>query len=272
MGQPTNFGFGEEEMMLRDSAKKFFKDNVSIDKLHATNAANPDPDRAPECIWNKDLWKQMGELGWTGVAVPESAGGIGMPVVAVAALAEEAGRVALPSPLITTINSTYVLAACGTDEANKALEGIMEGQAATLAITNKQGSWEFSDTDVSAKGDTLNGTAYFVQDAQKADFFVVSAKDAGGIGLYVIAADAAGVSLEADAIVDLTRDQARVSFKDAKATVVAAPGKGEAALKKAEPAILTIVAADMVGSGRYGNGGRWCRRIRRPCAVWSHRP
>ena len=45
MSQPTNFGFSEEEQMLRDAAKKFFQTNVSIDKLHASNAANPDPDR-----------------------------------------------------------------------------------------------------------------------------------------------------------------------------------------------------------------------------------
>ena len=252
MSQPTNFGFGEEEKMLRDAAKKFFQDNVAINKLHASNAANPDPERKPDSIWDKNLWKQIVDLGWTGVAVPEAAGGLGMPCVAVAALAEEAGRVALPSPLITTLNSSYVLAACGSDAANKALEKIMEGAAATLAITNQQGSWEFSNSDVKAKGDTLNGTAYYVQDAQKADFFVVSANDSKGLGLYVIAANAQGVSIEADAIVDLTRDQARVIFKDAKAElIVAEAGKGEAALKKAEPAILTIVAADMIGAAEW---------------------
>lgn len=252
MSQPTNFGFGEEEQMLRDAAKKFFQKNVSIDKLHASNAADPNPDRAPECIWDKDLWKQMVELGWTGVAVPESAGGIGMPAVAVAGLLEEAGRVALPSPLISTINTSYVLAACNNAEANKALEKIMEGAAATLASTNQQGSWNLADTDVSAKGDSLNGTAYFVQDAQKADFFVVSAKDSAGLGLYVIAANAEGVTIEADAIVDLTRDQARVSFNNAKAElIVAEAGQGEAALKKAEPALLTMVAADMVGAAEW---------------------
>lgn len=252
MNQPTNFGFGEEEQMLRDAAKKFFQSKVTIDKLHAKNAANPDPDRAPENIWDKNLWKEIVELGWTGVAIPESAGGLGMPAVAVVALAEEAGRVALPSPLITTLNTSYVLAACNTPSANKACEKIMEGAAATLAITNAQGSWNHVDTDVSAKGDTLNGTAYFVQDAQKADFFVVKAKDSAGIGLYVIAADAAGVSIEADAIVDLTRDQARVTFKNAKAELIAAEaGKGDAALAKAEPAILTIVAADMVGAAEW---------------------
>jgi len=252
MSQPTNFGFGEEEQMLRDAAKKFFQSKVTISKLHATNAANPDPDRAPECIWDKNLWKEIVNLGWTGVAVPEAAGGLGMPAVAVASLIEEAGRVALPSPLITTINSTYVLSACESEAANKALEKIMEGAAATLAINTAKGSWEHKDCDVSAAGSTLNGTAAFVQDAQKADFFIVKAKDTAGIGLYVIAANTQGVHIEADSIVDLTRDQARVSFKNAKAElIVAAPGKGEAALAKAEPAILTMVAADMVGAAEW---------------------
>ncbi len=32
--QPDDFGFGEDEAMLRDSARKFFADNCSADKLH----------------------------------------------------------------------------------------------------------------------------------------------------------------------------------------------------------------------------------------------
>ena len=87
MSQSNNFGFGEDEAMLRDSARKFFADNCSADKIHALVAHNPDIYRHIECIWDKSLWQQICELGWTAACVPESAGGIGMPTVAVVALA-----------------------------------------------------------------------------------------------------------------------------------------------------------------------------------------
>ena len=45
MAQSKNCGFGEDEMMLRDSARKFFSDNCSPDKLHAQVASNSDPHR-----------------------------------------------------------------------------------------------------------------------------------------------------------------------------------------------------------------------------------
>ncbi len=251
MTQQKNFGFGEDETMLRDSARKFFADNASADKIHRQVADDYNIHREIECIWDQDLWRQICELGWTAACVPEAAGGIGMPLVAAIALAEEAGKAAFPSPLIATFNSTFVLKACNTEAAVTALGHIAEGNAASLAITNEKGSWEAGDTDVTVADGKLSGTAYFVQDAKKADFYVVSARDNNGIGLYTVAADAAGVTITPDGIIDLTRDQAHIQFDQADAVEVAAPGAGAAALQHALPALLCITAADMVGAGEW---------------------
>ena len=76
MTMPRDFGFGEEALMLRDAARRFFQANMPTDRLHRLVAANPDPAREPGCAWDRDLWQQMAELGWTGLAVPERAGGL----------------------------------------------------------------------------------------------------------------------------------------------------------------------------------------------------
>lgn len=251
MALPKNFGFGEDETMLRDAARKFFSDNCSPDKLHAQVAQDSNIFRDIESLWNKDLWKQICELGWTAVCIPEEAGGIGMPVVAAVALAEEAGKVAFPSPLISTFNATFALKECGTESATKAMEAIAGGQSATLAITNQKGSWESTDTDVEVKDGKLSGTAYFVQDAAKVDSLVVAAKTDAGLGLYLVNPSDAGVTLIADGIIDLTRDQAHIEFANVEAIELAAPGKGSEALAKATPAILCMIAADICGSGEW---------------------
>lgn len=249
--QPKNFGFGEDETMLRDSAQKFFSDNCSADKIHGLVAHDHNVHRSNDCLWDKDLWQQIVELGWTAVCVPEAAGGIGMPLVAAVALAEEIGRVAFPSPLLSTFNATFVLNACQSDAASKALGEIAGGKTTSLAITNRQGSWEPADTDVFITNGKISGSSYFVQDARKADQFIVSAKQSGDIGLYLVSSDANGVEIIPDSIIDLTRDQAHIEFKDVAAIELASPGSGDKALNDAMPAMLCIVSADMVGAGEW---------------------
>jgi alkylation response protein AidB-like acyl-CoA dehydrogenase len=249
--QPKNFGFGEDETMLRDSAQKFFSDNCSPDKIHGQVAHDPEIERPIECIWDKALWQQIVDLGWTAVCVPEAAGGIGMPLVAAVAITEEAGKAAFPSPLIATYNATFVLKACGTDAAKAALGDIATGTPTTLAITNERGSWDPAETDAIFANGKLSGTAWFVQDAMKSDRFVVSAKGTNGVGLYLVDATAANLEITPDGIIDLTRDQAHLQFNGVDCIEVAAQGTGAGAIEKAMPSILTIVSADMVGAGEW---------------------
>lgn len=256
--QPKDFGYGVEEQILRTEVRKFFKDNCDTLTLMDLVAKNPDPHREPECLWDQKAWKKMTKLGWTTLAVPEADGGIGMSAVAVATLIEEVGRAAFPSPLVPTVLATYALIACDTENARTVLGEIANDKTASLAVTDRRGSWCSSDTDVTASVDgdtvTLNGTAWFVQDAKKVDFFVVKAASDAGVGLYVVPADAPGVTIIADAIVDLTRDQAHVAFKEVQvdaAAAVAPPGSGDRALDAAGPAILTMVSADMCGAAEW---------------------
>ena len=251
MTQQKNFGFGADEAMLRDAAAKFFTDHASADQIHRQVANNYDIHRPIECIWDQVLWRQMVELGWTAACVPEAAGGIGMSLVAAVALTEEAGKAAFPSPLQTTFNATFVLNACSTEASQTALGDIARGSAATLAITNAQGSWSSSDNSVAVTNGKLNGTAWFVQDAQKADFYIVAGTADNGIGLYTVPKGANGLTLTPDGIIDLTRDQAHLTFDEVSATEVCPPGQGDHALQRALPALLCINAADMVGAGEW---------------------
>jgi alkylation response protein AidB-like acyl-CoA dehydrogenase len=248
MAQPNDFGFGEEASLLKESARKFFAENFTTEKLHSMVADNPDPERMSGAEWDQALWQKMVELGWTCLAVPESAGGLGMPVVAVAGLVEELGRAAFPCPLIGTLNATYVLAACGSS-AEPALAEIAEGRSATLAITGSHGSWELDGTEVSCEDGKLSGTAWFVQDARKSDSVLVAAKNGNNLGLYWVDLKAEGVEISTDAIVDLTRDQAHLTFSGAAGVEVSS--NAIAPLEAAMPAVYTILAADIVGAAEW---------------------
>ncbi len=272
MAQPKDFGFGSEEQMVRDLARKFLKENAGIETLRTMVARDHKTAYESEvqpAAYDARLWKQIVELGWPALAVPEDAGGVGMKMIAVAALAEEVGRAALPSALIATLIATAVLreAAHGrwissgqssSPSALAALEQIAAGAPATLAWATVDGAWDRDASDVGARpsegGAILNGTAAFVQDARKVDAFVVAARAKEGVALYFVRKDTPGVTVHPDQIVDLTRDQARVTFEDVRVgaeAVIAPPPHGAAVLAAAMPAILTIVAADLCGAAEW---------------------
>ena len=243
MPRPHDFGFDDEAQLLRDAAVRLFNKECPHDALHRLVAADPGHARARECVWDRSLWQKMIDLGWTAVAVPTSSDGFGMNLAAIAGLVEVAARAAAPSPLVATLCATYALAACDSDPARDLLRRIVAGAAVSLAASDRSG--EFWRTDVAAQGDALTGTAGFVQDAGKAAAFVVLAGDA----LYLVDAAASGLTLVPDPIIDLTRDQARLEFHQTPATLLTTDGLK--ALRAAEPAILVILAADLVGAAEW---------------------
>ncbi len=254
---PKDYGFGSDEEMLRDLAGKLLDDEMPIEKLRQLVAADPattyESGQLPG--WDQALWKQCVELGWTGLAVPEEAGGVGVKMVGIAALVEEVGKHCLPSPLVATLNATYVLREAGSDEAITWLGRVADGTTATLAITDSTGAWEAERTDVAAAGNdavTLTGTTYFVQDAFKAEIFLVSAKRGQEVLLCAVRSDAQGVEIRQDHIHDLTRDQATVAFHEVSvAAEDVISTAGAETLRCAWPAILTTVSADLCGTGEW---------------------
>jgi alkylation response protein AidB-like acyl-CoA dehydrogenase len=255
---PRDFGFGPDEELLRDLARKLLDEQMPVEKLRMLVASDFEAtyERGERPGWDRELWRQIVELGWTGLAVPEDAGGSGFRTVGVAALVEEVGRHALPSPLGATLGATWALR-CGDEGAAKPWLGrIADGATASLAITDRDGTWEPAATGLTAVPDgdgvRLSGEAHFVQDAFKTDLLVASARLGGGLVLCILPTDAAGVTLTQDHIHDLTRDQATVRFEGVVVGPDAVVSRDAAgALERAWPALLVLAAADLCGCAEW---------------------
>ncbi len=255
---PKDFGFGEDEALLRDLACKFLDERMPVETLRRLVAEAPEPvyEEGQRAQWDAGLWKEIVELGWTGLAVGEAEGGADISLVGIAGLVEEVGRHGLPSPLVSTLSSTFVLRAAGGDAATQLMARIAQGASASLAITNERGSWDPSDAPLEAQVDgedwILSGSACFVQDAFKADWLVASARLGGEIVLCAVERDAPGLRLEADHIHDLTRDQATVHFDAVRIGEGRVVSRSAAsALCAAWPALLVLVSADLCGSSEW---------------------
>ncbi len=247
MAQPKDFGFGEEQLMLKDSAQRFMEDKAPLTSLRAATKGTEDPYLGDERtgFYDKDAWKEMVELGWTALAIPEEAGGVGMNLVTAVSVVEELGRAAMPSPLLMTLLSTFVLREAGTPEANSWLERIAGGLSMTLAIHGKEDFLELDSTEVTVSDGNLSGTSWYVQDLQKVEAVLVAAKDGDNVQLYCAELSADGISLQHDRIIDLTRDQGRITFAGTTADKVA--DSGVEVLKSALPSLLTLLSADTAG-------------------------
>jgi alkylation response protein AidB-like acyl-CoA dehydrogenase len=246
MAQPNNYGFEEEASKLKDSARRFFAEKLPVDALHRLVASEHAPERELTSHWPADLWQEMVDLGWTSLAVPESAGGLQMPWVAVMALVEESGRAAFPSPLLSTLQVTAVLSGCGT-AAEGPLREIAEGASATLAFMSANGAT--TPGAVRVDGGRLSGEASFVQDLAKSDRLLVLALDAEVPALFWVDKGSEGISTRQDAIIDLTRDQGRVHFDQVVAQAI--DTDAAAAWSAALPVIWALVSADMVGAAEW---------------------
>jgi alkylation response protein AidB-like acyl-CoA dehydrogenase len=85
-----NFGFNEEQELLRSTARKFFDNECASETVRRLMDG-------PEGM-TPDLWKKIAEQGWTGLIFPDEHGGMGLGFVDLVVLMEEMGRAVLPGP------------------------------------------------------------------------------------------------------------------------------------------------------------------------------
>src|SRR5690349_19785695 len=98
-----DFGFNEEQEMLRKSARDFFADESPMTYVRQMM----EDDRG----FSDAQWKKMAELGWMGLILPEAHGGAGLTFVDLVVVLEEMGRAVLPGPYFSTavVGATAIL-------------------------------------------------------------------------------------------------------------------------------------------------------------------
>ena len=193
-----DFGLGEEQVMLKTSARDFLENECP--KRLVREMMDDEKGYSPE------LWKKMAAQGWMGLSFPEEYGGAGMGYLDLAVLLEEMGRALVPGPFVpTVVLAGRPILAAGSDEQKKQfLPKIAGGDTImTLALFEPNGSLEASGVTVEAypSGDDfiIEGSKLFVPDAHVADYILCAARTKDGpdkedgITLFLIDATTAGI-------------------------------------------------------------------------------
>src|SRR2546427_3337910 len=90
-----DFGFSEEQEMLRKSARDFLVKECAMTYVRQM--------MEDERGFRDEQWEQMAGLGWMGLILPEEHGGAGLDFVDLIVVLEEMGRVVLPDPFFSTV-------------------------------------------------------------------------------------------------------------------------------------------------------------------------
>lgn len=253
-----NFGFSEDQELLRDTARKFLDSECPttfVRKMMADDTAHA-----------TELWKKITQLGWLGIIVPEEFGGSGGSFLDLVVILEEMGKSLLPGPFFATVllGSTAVLAGGSAAQKSAILPQVASGELLlTLALAEKSGRYDAAGVTVTAqpKGSdfVLSGEKLFVPDAHVADQLVVAARTMQssnpeeGITLFLVDAKSPGVSIAQLKTVDMTRRQCHVALQDVgvpASQVLGEVGKGWPILQRVLDQAMAGLCAEMVGTGQ----------------------
>jgi alkylation response protein AidB-like acyl-CoA dehydrogenase len=214
-----DFGFNQEQELLRATARKFFESECTSEFVRARMA---EPAGVTDGFWAK-----LAEQGWLGLIYPEEYGGAGLGFVDLTVLMEEMGRAVMPGPFFSTVllGGLTILEAGSAAQKKEWLDKISAGEAkVTLAFTEPNARWDAAAVTVTARESggtfTLSGTKLFVLDAHLADALVVVARTREGkrpeegLSLFLVPRGAKGVDVKLLPTMDQTRKLCEVTFTD----------------------------------------------------------
>ena len=204
-----NMVLNEEQVATQDAAKKLLQSQSPVSALRKLR------DEKNETGFDLDLWRQMVELGWAGIIIPEELGGLGLTAGYLGVVLEECGRTLTSSPLWSSgLFASYLLMQCDESENQRqTLSAMAQGECLVSVALEEKARHAPFDIETSLDADShLNGKKHFVVNGHVADKFIVTALDSQkNFCLLLIDAKQAGVSVERNSMVDY-HNSATVTF------------------------------------------------------------
>jgi len=219
-----DFSYSEDQEALRELARKILEEQVTHDRLKQLEATEERVDR--------EVWSELAKANLLGVPFSEAHGGSGMALPELAILLEEVGRTVAPVPLhATVVLGGLPIAQFGSEEQKQRfLPGLIAGDVLLSGALTEPGAEDPLEPQATARRDgddwVLVGTKGLAPYAHVSDRVLVAARVDGGLGVFLVDPNGAGVATRAVEVTNhqphsmLELEEARVSAAD----VLGAPG------------------------------------------------
>lgn len=245
----------EEQVMLRESAAGLLAEKAGVAQLRALR------DAGDELGFSREVWREIAELGWPGIPVPEAYGGLGYGYTGLGLVLEQAGRQLSPTPLQSTVLvGTTAVNELGSEAQKQALLPALAAGEILVSLALQEGPQHAPEQTAmaavpAADGFVLNGSKCLVLDALAADHFVVIARTTGvaddiaGLTALLVPANAAGLTVERRSLVD-SRGVATLHFADVAVgadAIMGTPGSAWAGLSRTLDIANIGLASELLG-------------------------
>lgn len=239
--------FSEEQGQLLEIAESFSRDKAPIATVRNLIES--------ETGFDKDVWTEMVNLGWLGIAIPEEFGGSGLSVAEVVTIVEPMGRMLLATPLVSTTLAAQLLLDAGTTaQKQDLLPRMAGGSIAALAMHEEHGDWDISHVTctgvISGDAVTLSGIKRLVTDVKVADTILATISIAGIPSLVAIDSGSIdSAALQRETVIDETRRSYRINLDgiSVPATNIFDAEKTAAALKRYHLLSCLLLSAEACG-------------------------
>jgi alkylation response protein AidB-like acyl-CoA dehydrogenase len=245
----------EDQQMFRDAARRFAAERAPVAQLRKLR------DQNDGVGFDRQVWKEMANMGWAGVLVPEEHGGAGFGYVGAGLIAEEIGRNLSATPLLSTsVLAVTALLRGGSAAQRDALLPAIAGGDLIVALAsdekNRHAPHSIATRATGASGKfKLNGRKIHVLDGHVADRLIVTARTSGdvesreGITLFLIDGKASGVNVTRTPTVD-SHNAASIELRDvvvSESDVIGTFDKGAVVLDAVLDAGRAVLAAELLG-------------------------
>ena len=222
-----NFDFSDDQKLLRDQARKFLQDKCDRSVVR-TILENDDQK------YSKNLWKKISEMGWTGTAIPEEYGGLGLGMLELCVIAEELGRSLAPTPFSSSIYlfAEFIKSYGSEDQKKKYLPKIASGDfIGTFGLSETNGTPRPNNIKANVSDNKLNGEKTPVNDGEIADIIIVAANsdnnsNHNSLSLYIVEKDNPGLSISSLETIDPSRPACSLSFSNTNVEQLGKKGEG----------------------------------------------
>jgi acyl-CoA dehydrogenase len=242
-----NFDFSDDQKMLKDQAHKFLSEKCTTKTVRKVFESKEHFDAG--------LWKQIGEMGWTGTTIPENYGGLGLGYLELCVIAEEMGRALAPVPFSSTVYlfAEAILIAGSEEQKKRLLPKVASGEIiGTFARAEGPGAVLPKNIRTTLKGGKLNGKKIAVVDGPIADFCIVLARASDepgerGLQLALVDLKGAGVKRQECTTLDASRGHADITFESATAEPLGKVGEGWSDTSRVLDRAAILMAFEQVG-------------------------
>ncbi|MBR8146428.1 acyl-CoA dehydrogenase family protein [Burkholderia sp. AU19243] len=242
-----DFGFTDEQQQFADALRRYLGEQYGFDARQAIVRSDAGVSDVQ--------WSAFAELGLTALPVPDAHGGFGGGTVDMLVAMQELGRALVVEPYWATAVGIEALrvAGSGTGDDAALLEAVAQGQKRlAVAFHEPRARYDLYEIDTRAREDggthRLTGTKSIVQHGAQAHAWIVPARvDGGGIGLFVVERDAAGVKLADYRTIDGQR-AATIELHETPARQLTGGARDAAALEQIADYATFLLCAEAVGA------------------------